>query len=222
MSARFFLMGRTCRRSNRPPRRFAGRRQHHFRHHAASRTHDRAADPASRRRLVRPADHYHARQRRRRSFPDPVRPPAGRVSDGGRPARHVEDLRGLGAEQTVESIELAEGPFSLITESVGGESLAYAIERVASGGTVVMFGSSGGELTPIGFRQSGSRGRAASDRVLCLSSENWRGYHLATRAGRGRPARNARSPDRIVAGAQALDALRQRSISGKAVLTMAE
>jgi NADPH:quinone reductase len=138
------------------------------------------------------------------------------------PARHVEDLRGLGAEQTVESIELAEGPFSLITESVGGESLAYAIERVASGGTVVMFGSSGGELTPIGFRQSGSRGRAASDRVLCLSSENWRGYHLATRAGRGRPARNARSPDRIVAGAQALDALRQRSISGKAVLTMAE
>jgi Transposase IS116/IS110/IS902 family len=56
MSARFFLMGRTCRRSNRPPRRFAGRRQHHLRHHATSRRHDRAADPASRRRLVRPAD----------------------------------------------------------------------------------------------------------------------------------------------------------------------
>lgn len=38
-------------------------------------------------------------------------------------ARHAEDLRGLGAHEVVESIELAEGPFSLITESVGGQSL---------------------------------------------------------------------------------------------------
>ena len=68
-------------------------------------------------------------------------------------ARHAGDLRDLGAEQVVEAIELAEGPFSLITESVGGESLAHAIERVAPGGTIVMFGSSSGELTPVGFRQ---------------------------------------------------------------------
>ncbi|WP_292647198.1 oxidoreductase, partial [Mesorhizobium sp.] len=40
-------------------------------------------------------------------------------------ARHAADLRDLGAEQVVESIELAEGPFSLITESVGGISLAH-------------------------------------------------------------------------------------------------
>ncbi|MER9997505.1 zinc-binding dehydrogenase [Mesorhizobium sp. M0051] len=68
-------------------------------------------------------------------------------------ARHGDDLRGLGAMRVVESIELAEGPFSLITESVGGKSLADAIERVASGGTIVMYGSSSGELTPVGFRQ---------------------------------------------------------------------
>ncbi|WP_246677995.1 zinc-binding dehydrogenase [Mesorhizobium sp. B2-7-2] len=68
-------------------------------------------------------------------------------------ARHHDDLRDLGAGQLVESVELAEGPFSLITESVGGKSLADAIERIAPGGTIVMFGSSSGELTPIGFRQ---------------------------------------------------------------------
>ena len=67
-------------------------------------------------------------------------------------SRHDEDLRNLGAGQVVESIERAEGLFSLITESVGGESLAHAIERLASGGTIFMFGSSSGELTPIGFR----------------------------------------------------------------------
>ncbi|TIS80875.1 MAG: oxidoreductase, partial [Mesorhizobium sp.] len=38
-------------------------------------------------------------------------------------------------------------------ESVGGKSLAHAIERVAPGGTIVIFGSSSGELTPVGFRQ---------------------------------------------------------------------
>jgi NADPH:quinone reductase-like Zn-dependent oxidoreductase len=52
----------------------------------------------------------------------------------------------------VDAVGLMTG-FSLITESVGGESLARAIECVAPGGTIVMFGSSSGELTPIGFRQ---------------------------------------------------------------------
>ncbi|WP_246696210.1 hypothetical protein [Mesorhizobium sp. SARCC-RB16n] len=32
-------------------------------------------------------------------------------------------------------------------ESAGGESLALAIERVALGGTIVVFGSDSGELT---------------------------------------------------------------------------
>jgi NADPH:quinone reductase-like Zn-dependent oxidoreductase len=68
-------------------------------------------------------------------------------------AWHTDDLRALGATQVVESIAAAGGTFSLITESVGGASLAQAIERVAPGGTIVVFGSSSGELTPLGFRQ---------------------------------------------------------------------
>ncbi|MDX8507790.1 zinc-binding dehydrogenase [Mesorhizobium captivum] len=139
-------------------------------------------------------------------------------------ARHGEDLRRLGAEQVVEAIELAEGPFSLITESVGGESLAHAIERVAPGGTIVMFGSSSGELTPVGFRQfvpghegarlqtfayytSGSAIGADIASLLALAASG----RLETRVALTVPWTDI---------AQALDALRQRSISGKAVLTI--
>ncbi|QND62560.1 zinc-binding dehydrogenase [Mesorhizobium loti] len=139
-------------------------------------------------------------------------------------ARHAEDLRGLGAEQVVEAIELAEGPFLLITESVGGQSLAHAIERVAPGGTIVMFGSSSGELTPIGFRQfvpdhEGARlqtfayytsGPGIGEDIASL---------LALVAARRLETRVAMTvPWTDIA--QALDALRQRSFSGKAVLTI--
>jgi len=141
-------------------------------------------------------------------------------------ARHAEDLRGLGAEQVVEAIELAEGRFSLITESVGGQSLAHAIERVAPGGTIVMFGSSSGELTPIGFRQfvpdhegarlqsfayytSGPDIGADIASLLALVAAG----RLETRVAMTMPWTDI---------GQALDALRQRGFSGKAVLTMAQ
>ena len=140
-------------------------------------------------------------------------------------ARHAGDLRDLGAEQVVEAIELAEGPFSLITESVGGQSLAHAIERVAPGGTIVMFGSSSGELTPIGFRQfvpdhegarlqtfayytSGPDIGADIASLLALVAAG----RLETRVAMTMPWTDI---------ARALDAQRQRSFSGKAVLTMA-
>jgi NADPH:quinone reductase-like Zn-dependent oxidoreductase len=140
-------------------------------------------------------------------------------------ARHVEDLRSLGAEQVVESIERAEGLFSLITESVGGESLAHAVERVAPGGTIVMFGSSSGELTPVGFRQfvpghEGARlqtfayytsGPAIGADIASLLDLVAAGQ-LDTRVSLTLPWTDI---------AQALDALRQRSFSGKAVLTIA-
>lgn len=141
-------------------------------------------------------------------------------------ARHAEDLRGLGAEQVVESIELAEGPFSLITESVGGQSLAHAIERVAPGGTIVMFGSSSGELTPIGFRQfvPGHEG-ARLQTFAYYTSGSGIGADIASllalvAAGRleTRVALNLPWTDI----AQALDALRERRFSGKAVLTVTE
>jgi len=60
-------------------------------------------------------------------------------------------LSGLGASALVESIQEAEGLFDLILESAGGSFLAGAISKVAPGGTIVMFGNSSREQTPISF-----------------------------------------------------------------------
>ena len=60
-------------------------------------------------------------------------------------------LSGLGASALVESIQEAEGLFDLILESAGGSSLAGAISKVAPGGTIVVFGNSSREQTPISF-----------------------------------------------------------------------
>ncbi len=60
-------------------------------------------------------------------------------------------LPGLGASALVENIQDAEGLFDLILESAGGSSLAGAISKVAPGGTIVMFGYSSREQTPISF-----------------------------------------------------------------------
>ncbi|ANT53627.1 zinc-binding dehydrogenase [Mesorhizobium amorphae] len=140
-------------------------------------------------------------------------------------SRHHDDLRHLGADQVVETIERAEGLFSLITESVGGESLAHAIERVAPGGIIVMFGSSSGELTPVGFRQfvPGHEG-ARLQTFAYYTSGSGIGADIASllalvAAGRLEPRVALTVPWTDIA--QALDALRQRSFSGKAVLTIA-
>ena len=138
--------------------------------------------------------------------------------------RHADDLSSLGAEQVVGSIELAKGPFRLITESVGGDSLTHAIERVAPGGTIVIFGSSSGELTPIGFRQfmPGHEGARLATYMSYASGPDL-GADIASllalvAAGR-LETRVALTVSWRDVG-QALDALRQRRISGKAVLTM--
>lgn len=139
-------------------------------------------------------------------------------------ARHAEDLRALGAQDVVDSIELAKGPFSLITESVGGQSLAHAIDRVAPGGTIIMFGSSSGELTPVGFRQfvPGHEG-ARLQTFAYYTSGSGIGADIAAllalvAAGRLETRVSLTLPWTDIA--QALDALRQRSFSGKAVLTI--
>jgi NADPH:quinone reductase len=60
-----------------------------------------------------------------------------------------------GLERTeVDELEAAahEAAVAIHAASAGGASLAQAIERVAPGGTIVVFGSSSGEPTPLGFR----------------------------------------------------------------------
>jgi NADPH2:quinone reductase len=61
-------------------------------------------------------------------------------------------LDGLGAAEVVTAIEDAQGRFGLILESAGGASLTAAIERVEERGTIVVYGNSSGEPTPLNFR----------------------------------------------------------------------
>ena len=62
-------------------------------------------------------------------------------------ARHLH-----GADEIVEGINRAQGLFALILESAGGPSLAAAIAHIEAKGTIVVFGNSSGEPTPISFR----------------------------------------------------------------------
>ncbi len=65
----------------------------------------------------------------------------------GRPER-AAGLREPGASGVITQIEQAQGLFDMILESVGGASLAAALNVVAPHGTVVSFGNSSGEDTP--------------------------------------------------------------------------
>jgi NADPH:quinone reductase len=60
-------------------------------------------------------------------------------------------LRALGASEVCETPSAAKGPFDLILESSGGATLAGAIERVAPGGLIVVYGNTSGEPVPFSF-----------------------------------------------------------------------
>ncbi len=68
----------------------------------------------------------------------------------GRPER-ATGLSERGAVAVVSNIQEAEGLFDLILESAGGPSLTGAISKVVPGGTIVVFGNSSREDTPISF-----------------------------------------------------------------------
>jgi NADPH:quinone reductase-like Zn-dependent oxidoreductase len=69
----------------------------------------------------------------------------------GNPQRGLV-LDGLGAAEIVTAIENAQGRFGLILESAGGASLTAAIVRIEARGTIVVYGNSSGEPTPLNFR----------------------------------------------------------------------
>lgn len=62
-----------------------------------------------------------------------------------------EGLDELGASELVTSVDELQGNFELILESVGGESLAAAVKHIAPGGTIVVFGNSSTQPTPVSF-----------------------------------------------------------------------
>ena len=80
-------------------------------------------------------------------------------------------LRALGASQVIESASETNDRFELILELVGGASLTGAIERVAPGGVIVVFGNTSGESTPFDFRNFRSAQNARIETLFHYSAE---------------------------------------------------
>jgi NADPH:quinone reductase len=131
-------------------------------------------------------------------------------------------LRGLGAAEAVETIS---GDFDLIVEGVGGATFGLAIEHVAPSGIVVDIATQSDDETVTFHAARFDRAKGARIYTLNLFDE------LASDAGAASDlARLCRlMADRLLDGqiefegswreaAQAIDALLERRIGGKAVL----
>jgi NADPH:quinone reductase-like Zn-dependent oxidoreductase len=76
-----------------------------------------------------------------------------------------------GADAIVEGIDKAQGLFALILESAGGSSLAAAIAHIEAKGTIVVYGNSAGEPTPISFRDFAEHPNARMQSFSYFTSE---------------------------------------------------
>lgn len=139
--------------------------------------------------------------------------------------RHHELTR-LGAAAVVQRIDDAGGTYDLVLESVGGESLAAAIDRVARGGVVVTIGNSSERDTTFNARSLYAKGGASVYGLLIF--EEMESRRVGARdlerllglvaAGRIRPSIEVRRPW------SELDAVlrdfEERKFGGKAVLVV--
>jgi NADPH:quinone reductase len=126
-----------------------------------------------------------------------------------------------GAAEIVEGIERAKGRFALILESAGGASFAAAIARIEAKGTIVIFGNSSGEPTPLTFRDFAEHPNARIQSFSYFTSEPEDRFApdlalLASLVGDGslKPVLAEHSWRDI---AKVGPALRDRHIAGKAV-----
>lgn len=117
------------------------------------------------------------------------------------------------------------GPFDLILESVGGESLTAALRLVGRDGVVVMFGNSSGQEARVAFGSimAAPHARLYAFFVYESGDPPTFGADLSTlakhiAAGQLHPQIGVESSWRDAEGA--LEALRQRTMEGKAVLVV--
>ena len=136
----------------------------------------------------------------------------------------VQEVRALGVGDVVTELGEGDGPFDLVLEAVGGQLLVDAVRRLAPGGTLTAYGLAGGESSSLAF----SDFRAAPlARLIGFfvygTDETTFGADLAALArlvtdGRLAPVLGQVAPwERAL---EVVDALRQRRLVGKGVLTV--
>lgn len=145
----------------------------------------------------------------------------------GRPERGA-GLAELGADEVVVGLDPEGEPFHLILESAGGSSLAAAVSRIASEGTIVSFGNSSGEPSTYDARTFYRKGGPTLLGYF-VTNELRRGAigssHLAALAGLVADGLLSSRVDLTVPwtrAAEAIDALMDRRVSGKAVLVVGD
>lgn len=141
----------------------------------------------------------------------------------------VQLARAAAAEVTGTSkstdLSTVMGPYDLILESVGGESLTHSLKVVARDGKVVLFGNSSGADSTLAFGGFGGRAHATLYAFFVYESGEPPTFGadlgvLASEiaAGRLKPQVGLEASWRDPHAA--LDALRQRRLEGKCVLTV--
>jgi NADPH:quinone reductase len=132
-------------------------------------------------------------------------------------------LLAAGDVRLTSNLGSLEGPFDLILESVGGESLSTSLKVVGRDGMVVLFGNSSGEDGRVAFGNFAGRAHATLYAFFVYESGEppTFGADLALlaseiSAGRLEPQVGLETSWKDPVGA--LDALRQRRLAGKAVL----
>jgi NADPH:quinone reductase-like Zn-dependent oxidoreductase len=111
----------------------------------------------------------------------------------------------------------------LILESVGGASLDQAIAKIATGGLILVFGNSSKERSTIDFRDFAGRDRVRVQTFFSahyehLAADNLRTLLGLVEAGRLQVQVGLETP--LAEANDALDALDQRRVPGKAILTV--
>jgi NADPH:quinone reductase-like Zn-dependent oxidoreductase len=139
----------------------------------------------------------------------------------------VQLAEGSGAHVTGTSrqtdLRSIDGPFDLILESVGGESLTHSLRVVGRDGIVVLFGNSSGQESSLSFANFAGHAHARLYAFFVYESGEPPSFGsdltlLATEIGAGRlkPLVGLEASWRDPLGA--LEALRERRLEGKAVL----
>lgn len=114
-------------------------------------------------------------------------------------AQYADSLRSLGAVAVVPDTSALDGLFDLVTESIGGASLAAAISHSRPGSTIVVFGASGEPTSITLYDFVGHEGVAVRVFMSYASGEPFGPRPpAARRPDRGRPPASARRPQRPV------------------------
>ena len=136
-------------------------------------------------------------------------------------SRRSIDLQALGAHQVVTSLDDADGDFDLVLESIGGATLLAALQRTAPRGHLVLLGTSSREPAPITIASFRPHVRQTVHPFWVHGSGEPVGVDLAALARL--TARGLLDPVVGWAGSwehldQAMQALRDRRVAGKAIL----